>query len=237
MRRGAATLVSLLLLAHFAPAGAPALEPGFEWLFPNPGPPVGWRVTPWNDLAGTLEHEGHWDVREGILHGSPDRGTWLISEKEFGDLELRYEFKLGPRGNSGLALRAPLRGDPAFDGLELQMADLRYNPSAKPSELTGALYRAATPIFQAYQPEAWNEMNVLLEKDHLTVFLNGILIQDLDLSSQHGSVPRHDGSMAPPLSNRPKRGHIGFQELSRGSERVQIRRARVRVIETPSGMP
>ena len=65
-----------------------------------------------------------------------------MSEKEYSDFILEYEFKLGQRGNSGLALRAPMKGDPAFDGMELQMADYRYNTSAKESELTGGLYRA-----------------------------------------------------------------------------------------------
>lgn len=38
-----------------------------------------------------------------------------------------------------------LVGDPAFDGIEVQMADFRYNPGARGPELTGRLYRAAAP--------------------------------------------------------------------------------------------
>ena len=45
-----------------------------------------------------------------------------------------------------MALRAPLKGDPAFDGMELQVADFRYNTRAKDSELTGGIYRAIAPI-------------------------------------------------------------------------------------------
>ncbi|MGQ9592653.1 MAG: hypothetical protein ACUVYA_20445 [Planctomycetota bacterium] len=33
--------------------------------------------------------------------------------------------------------RTSAAGDPAFEGMELQMADFRCNPSAKDSELTG----------------------------------------------------------------------------------------------------
>lgn len=44
-------------------------------------------------------------------------------------------------GGTAVARRAPMRGDPACNGRELQMADFRYHPDAAPSELTGGLYR------------------------------------------------------------------------------------------------
>ena len=197
-------------------------------LFPSNGIPAGWLVRAWDDLAKPAPSGTVWRVEDGVLHGSPDRGTWLVSEREYGDFELAYEFKLGPRGNSGCALRAPLRGDPAFDGLELQMADLRYNPKAKDSELTGGLYRAVPPLKQVYRPTEWNRCEIALRGSRLKVVLNGEVIHDLDLDAQEQAVLRHDGTAAPAIKDRPRRGRIGFQELSRGEERVQIRNARLR---------
>jgi hypothetical protein len=163
-----------------------------------------------------------------VLVGSQSRGTWLMSEKEYGDFILEYEFKLGPRGNSGLALRAPMKGDPAFDGMELQMADYRYNTEAKDSELTGGIYRAIAPRKQVYKPTEWNKYRVELRGTRLRATLNGELIHDLDLAEQSQEVRRHDGTLAPPVKDRPRRGHIGFQELSRDGDQVQIRGARIR---------
>jgi Domain of Unknown Function (DUF1080) len=163
-----------------------------------------------------------------VLLGGEPRGTWLMSEKEYGDFILEFEFKLGERGNSGCALRAPMRGDPAFDGLELQMADLRYNPQAKDSELTGGLYRAVAPTKQVYKPAAWNKYQVTLKGARLKVVLNGETIQDLNLDEQNQEVKRHNGNGAPPIKDRPRRGHIGFQELSRDGAHVQIRNARLK---------
>jgi hypothetical protein len=40
-------------------------------------------------------------------------------------------------------------------------------------------------------------------------------------------VKRHDGTAAVSLPQRPRRGHIGFQELSRGGGHVEIRGARI----------
>jgi hypothetical protein len=167
-------------------------------------------------------------VKDGILHGSEPRGTWLISKREYRDFELVFEFKLGERGNSGLALRTPMQGDPAFDGLELQMADLRYNPQAKASELTGGIYRAIAPRQQVYRPTAWNRYEVTLQGAHLFVKLNGIVIHDTQLDQHTEKVKRHNGTDAPAVCDRPRHGHIGFQELSRGGDHVQIRNARIR---------
>ena len=120
-----------LLVAAFA---GQAAEQKFVALFPDDGVPKGWVVRAWNDVRNPAEGSPVWKVEKGVLHAGEPRGSWLLSEKEYGDFVLEYEFKLGERGNSGCALRAPLFGDPAFDGMELQMADLRYNPEAKESD-------------------------------------------------------------------------------------------------------
>jgi hypothetical protein len=211
-------------------AETPSAERGFVPLFPQDGVPKGWLVRRWNDIRLPADPKVVWTVKDGVLHGGEPRGTWLISEKEYGDFILTFDFKLGERGNSGCALRAPLYGDPAFDGLELQMADFRYNPRAKPSELTGGIYRAIAPRKQVYEPTAWNSYTVTLKGSHLRVVLNGELIHDLDMNRYDEPVKRHDGSDAPAVKDRPRRGHIGFQELSRDGENVRIRNARIKVL-------
>lgn len=151
-----------------------------------------------------------------------------MSEREYGDFELQFEFRLGEQGNSGLALRAPMSGDPAFDGMELQMADVRYNPEATAAELTGGIYRAIAPREQVYRPTEWNRYEISLRGTRLKVHLNGTLIHDVDLAEFTEPVKRHDGTDAPAVRDRPRRGHIGFQELSRGESHVMIRNARIR---------
>jgi Domain of Unknown Function (DUF1080) len=199
----------------------------FVPLFPKDGVPEGWVVRAWNDISQPPANSAVWRVENGVLHGGEPRGTWLMSERQYTDFIFEYEFKLGETGNSGLALRAPMKGDPAFDGLELQMADFRYNPKAKDSELTGGLYRAIAPAEQVYRPTEWNACQVTLKGERLKVVLNGRTIQDLNLGEQNQEVRRHDGTLAPPVKDRPRKGHIGFQELSRAGDHVQIRKARI----------
>jgi hypothetical protein len=223
-------LLTISLLATLRLTAAQT-ETNFVALFPGDGIPEGWVVRQWDDLKKPADEGAVWKVKEGVLHGSDPRGTWLVSEKQYGDFVLEFEWKLGERGNSGVALRSPMAGDPAFDGMELQMADPRYMPTNSPmapAELSGALYRAVAPRVQVFKPTDWNKYQITLKGSRMTVILNGETIQDLNLDEQTKTTKRHDGSDAPPLKDRPRRGHIGFQELSRGGGHVEIRNARIR---------
>jgi hypothetical protein len=223
---GWAAALAALFLGHAAARAAD----GFTPLFPEDGAPKGWVVTEWNDLAKPAAGV-EWSVKDGVLRPGKRRGTWLVSEKEYADFVLEFEIKLTEVGNSGVALRAPMKGDPAFDGMELQVADLRYNTQAKDSELTGGLYRAVAPSKQIYKPAEWNKFRVELKGERLKVTLNGEVIQDVDLTKFDQPVKRHDGSDAPPIKDRPRKGHLGFQHLSRNNEPVEIRNARLQELK------
>lgn len=239
------TGLALIALGTGCITGTETSEAKFAPVFEKDGIPEGWRVGEWNDVSKAPANGARWYLTNGVLYGSDPRGTWLMSEKQYENFILEYEFKLGPRGNSGLALRAPMAGDPAFDGMELQMADYRYNTSAKDSELTGGLYRALAPTKQVYKPEEWNRYRVELRGSHIKVTLNDQVIQNVDLDTQTEGVLRHDGKPASALKDRPRRGHIGFQELSRSpiaadgkaapivdnNDRVKIRK--FRILELP----
>jgi 3-keto-disaccharide hydrolase len=221
-------LSTFLLCPGVLPTDALAGEEGFVALFPRDGVPEGWSIRAWNDLSKEVKGVV-WTVKDGVLSSTKQRDVWLVSDKEYGDFVLEFEIKLGELGNSGVALRSPMFGDPAFDGMEMQVADYRYNTSAKDSELTGGIYRAIAPTRQVYRPTEWNTFRIELKGVHLKVTANGEVIQDVDLSKHDQPVKRHDGSAAAPIKDRPRRGHIGFQYLSRDGVPVQIRGARIKV--------
>jgi hypothetical protein len=210
-------------------------EKEFQPLFPTDGVPAGWRVSDWSDVSKPPAQAGTtWKVEQGVLHGSNPRGTWLISEREYGDFILAFDWKLGERGNSGCGLRFPDSGDPAFDGLELQMVDPRYFPAdmtVMADELTGGLYRAIAPSAQVYRPTEWNSYEITCKGSKIKVVLNGVTVQNVDLATQTKKPTRHDGTIASPLKDRPLRGRIGFQELSRGGGHVEIRNARIKILD------
>jgi hypothetical protein len=215
---------------------AAARAADFVPLFPKDGVPEGWVVRKWDNVKNPADQGVVWKVKEGVLQGSDPRGTWLVSEREYGDFILEFEWKLGERGNSGCGLRFPMEGDPAFDGLELQMVDPRYfgdDPAnaPKPSELTGALYRAVTPKIQVFKSTDWNKYQITCQGALVKVTLNEQPILEVNLDQQNTPTKKHDGSDAPPLKARPRKGHIGFQELSRGGGHVEIRHARIKELK------
>jgi hypothetical protein len=204
----------------------------FVPLFPEEGAPKGWSVRAWDDVKNQGPKGAAWKVQDGILHGSEPRGTWLISDELYGDFVLDFEWKLGERGNSGCGIRFPGQGDPAFDGLEIQMCDARYNnPPDGPDKLTGSLYKALAPKKQVYNPTDWNHYVITCQGSKIKVVLNDEVIQDVNLNDYDKPVQRHDGTDAPPLKDRPRKGHIGFQELSRGGGHAQIRNAKIKVLD------
>lgn len=217
-------LIILCLHAAIAPRTVAADADGFEPLFPHEGVPAGWRVTHWANVKDPAPEGAQWIVKDGVLHGSTPRGTWLVSEREYGDFTLQLEFKLDHKGNSGVGLRFPDAGDPAFDGLELQIVDPRYYGTEQipAEELSGSLYKAVAPQKQVYKPTHWNKYEITCRGPHVTVRLNGELIQQVNLDGQTGMLER-----GVPLKDRPRKGHIGFQELSRGGGHVEIRGARI----------
>ena len=230
-------LIALALLlaapSFAAPATRPATQPVAKPLFPQPGVPQGWSARLWSDVAKPGPDGTGWRVDDaGVLHCNGTRGSWLVSDAEFGDFVLSFEFKLPERGNSGVGIRFPAAGDPAFDGIEIQMADERYNEGRDgPDKLTGSLYKALAPTKQAYKPGEWNRYVITAVGPRVRVELNGELVQDVNLDEQKAAVERHDGKPAPPLKDRPRRGRIGFQELSRGGGHVMIRDARLAEVE------
>ena len=206
-----------------------AATDGFTPLFAEPGVPKGWTVRAWDDVANPAPDGAAWRVDgQGVLHGSEPRGTWLVSEQEYGDFELAFEFKLPPQGNSGCGLRFPAKGDPAFDGLELQMCDPRYHGDnvVGADELTGALYQAITPRATPFKPEDWNAYHIKCHGPRVQVTLNGEVVIDVNLDEIDRPLRRGE-----PLKARPRKGRIGFQELSRGGGHVQIRNVKLKVLD------
>jgi hypothetical protein len=236
---GGALLAGVFLVA----AAGPELKPLFE----GDGPVKrGWVVRAWDDVAGSPREDVSWVVRDGILRAEqpPGKwaGTWLLSEKEYGDfvLELDFKFKNGGKvGNGGIALRAPLRGDPAYEGLELQITDPRYEeslfPNPRPDQLTGALYLVEAPKKQMYRADDWNHYRIEMRGPKVKVWLNGEPVQDVDLDTLTAPAKKHGKGQelleATPGARRPRKGRIGFQELSDDGEVLLFRALKIVAIE------
>ena len=65
-----------------------------------------------------------------------------MTEKEYGDFEFRCEYQWAKEGgNSGVALRTPEKGDPAYAGMEIQLIDDEgWSSKLADYQHTGSIY-------------------------------------------------------------------------------------------------
>jgi hypothetical protein len=144
-----------------------------------------------------------------------------MSEREYGDSSSSTSSAWQVRQQRPRAPFADGRRS-AFDGSNCRwLTSVTARGEAK--ELTGSLYRAVEPRNRFIDPP--NGTTTSLLRGDRFARLNGVLIHDIDLTKQTTVVLRHDGKPAPAIKDRPRRGHIGFQELSRDDAHVQIRNA------------
>jgi len=131
-----------------------------------------------------------------------------MTEKEYGNFELRLEFKLPVNGNSGVALRAPLKGDPSYQGMEIQILD-DYAPRYKklsPDRYTGSIYGVVPPSQRVSKPAGeWNQFRIVCKGPKVTIDLNGTRIVDANLDT----LKKRHGKEHPGLLR--DKGHLGVQ--------------------------
>ena len=161
------------------------------------------------DVAGWAGPTDKNRVQDGaILSG---HGT-IYTEAEYGDFAVRFEFKVPPGGNNGLAIRYPGQGDTAYVGMcELQVLDNTAPQYAnlKPHQFHGSIY-GMVPALRGYLRPAgqWNYQKVTVKGHRITVELNGATIIDADVSKVDPATfmypaDRFKGRMR-------TRGHFGF---------------------------
>ncbi len=199
---------------------------GFTPLF-NGKDLTGWKV-------GAGGKQEVWGAENGILFVNGGGGGWLFTEQEYANFELSLEFKLPEMGNSGVALRSPVKGDPAYVGMEIQILDdSNYKKNYKglrPTQLTGAIYDIKAPSQDATKPHGeWNTFHIVARGNKITVTLNGVQTVDADLN-EFTSRLNADGEKklrAHPGLERTK-GHIGLQSHD---GRVEFRNIRIKVLD------
>ncbi|MEQ7799643.1 DUF1080 domain-containing protein [Pedobacter sp. ASV1-7] len=161
------------------------------------------------------------------IRPKPGKGSGgnLFTKEEYSDFIFRFEFQLTPGANNGLGIRAPLTGDAAYQGTELQILD---NDAPIYSKLHvyqyhGSAYGIAAAKRGFLKPVGeWNYQEVIVKGPKIKVILNGTTILDTDITEarEKGTL---DGKAHPGLKRDS--GHIGF--LGHGSP-VQFKNIRIK---------
>ncbi len=185
MRTLLACLLSLPLFAEAPPEGFRALFDGQSlagW--------YGWNPHQSEKLTGEkkaanlakqrAEFAQHWRVEQGELVNA-GTGPYATTDEEFGDIELRLEYKTVAKADSGIYLR----GAPQVQIWDLNQVFDPKKPDRKPHLGSGGLFNntpgapGRDPLVAADKPFGeWNAFRIVQQGDVTTVWLNGRLVVD-----------------------------------------------------------
>lgn len=179
------------------------------------------------DLSGWIGNKVDYKANNQTILIDPSSGGTgnLYTEKEYGNFSFRFEFQLTPGANNGIGIRAPLEGDAAYVGMEIQVLD-NTSPiyaNLQTYQYHGSVYGVIPAKREFLRPVGeWNEEEIRIEGSRIRVTLNGTVIVDGDIleASQNGTI---DHKEHPGLQR--SKGHIGF--LGHGSE-VRFRNIRIK---------
>jgi hypothetical protein len=182
MRTFVTALTLGLLVATAASAADNTPPEGFTALF-NGQDLAGWKGLVENPKAraamspeklaaaqekADADMRAHWKVVDGVIVFD-GKGQNLCTAKDYGNFELMVDWKIEPKGDSGIYLR----GSP-----QVQIWDSAANPVG-----SGGLYNnqknPAQPLKCADKPVGqWNSFRIKMVGEKVTVWLNGELVVD-----------------------------------------------------------
>ncbi|MBI2431470.1 MAG: DUF1080 domain-containing protein [Candidatus Hydrogenedentes bacterium] len=162
-------------------------------------------LTGWEPIDGPKES---WGVEDGMLYTTGGAGGgWLSTTAQYKDFDLQLEFRVPENGNSGVFIRAPRKGNPAFEGSEIQVLDdfgSEYR-TLEPWQYTGSVYHTVAPSRRVTRPAGeWQQMRIRAEGPHVQVWVNGFQTIDANLNDHLDKIADHPGI---PRTE----GYIGFQ--------------------------
>lgn len=164
------------------------------------------------DLSNWQGAVDNYEMLNGAIVCKKGKGGDLLTQDEYENFSLRFEFQLPPAGNNGIAIRTPLGGHSANDGLELQVIDSDgYNAShpkgqLKPYQYHGSIYHCVGAKHGYLRGVGeWNFQEVEVRGQAIKITLNGTKILDVDIDK----LDRSQIEYIPKGLDRRK-GHIGF---------------------------
>lgn len=142
-------------------------------------------------LAGWSAPDGAaiegWSVEEGGVLYFNGKGKVLLSDKEYSNFELEWEWKLAEGGNNGLKYWVTKIGGKEWLGIEYQMIDDNKHADGLKggSHNTGSIY----DIFDSAKDKIlkpigeWNSSRVVAKDGKIEHWLNGKLASSADTKS------------------------------------------------------
>jgi hypothetical protein len=184
------------------------------------------------DMTGWTGNTIGYYAKDGKMICDPkkgsDAGGNVYTVDEYSDFTVRFEFKLTPGANNGLGIRAPLSGDAAYTGMEIQILEdsAPQYANLQPYQFHGSIYGVVPAQRNCLKPVGeWNAEEVTAKGRQVTVKVNGKTIVDADIDK--AATPQTMDHRDHPGLKRDK-GHIGF--LGHG-DYLEFRNIRIKTLD------
>ncbi|QIP12946.1 DUF1080 domain-containing protein [Spirosoma aureum] len=224
-------LIPCLLLSAMAVATPPDKKPKWTALF-NGKEIKGWHSYHKDGVVG-------WSIEDGAL--TPDgTGGDLVTDKEYENFELEFEFKIPKGSNSGVVYKiidSPDIKSTYMSGPEYQVIDDKgyLDGDGKPyklkdTQLTGANYDMIPPADMnvTKAPGEWNKGRIVVNNNHVEHYLNGKKMVDYEYGSDDWKQLVAKSKFANwPYAKPHAKGKIALQNHS-PKERVWYRNVQIR---------
>jgi len=173
----AASTLSRAALEGQTSQGSSGPDAPWQYLFDGQTP-HGWRA--WQGRH--FPKQGWVITNQCLVRWPGPRAGDLVTEAEFEDFELEWEWKIVPGGNNGVKYLV-LESRPNAPGHEYQMVDDRT--VSDPRHRTAAFYDvlAPDPAARPYPPGQWNRSRIVVRGTTVEHWLNGQRVLQYDLGS------------------------------------------------------
>lgn len=195
--------------------------PGFRPLFSS-------------DLSNASFPTNTWHLnKQGELSSTTDQA--IFTNDNYTDYTLDLEFKTSEGANSGILLHVSDPTNWIPNSVEVQITDDYASEwaNAPASWQSGAIFGHQPPLKRVVKkPGEWNRCTIVCNGRQVWVWMNGELVNHLDMSRFVSASVNADGSAAPswlskPMATLPLEGRIGLQGLHGGAG-VVFRKVRVK---------
>lgn len=125
---------------------------------------------------------GGWRIEDGVVERHGLLAKDIVTKEAYRDFELRFEWKISQKGNSGIIYRQK-----DGKGLEYQILDdKRHSDGKTPSHRAASLYDlvAASEKKNLKPVGSWNQGRIVAKRSILEHWLNGERVLRVDMKSE-----------------------------------------------------
>jgi hypothetical protein len=125
-----------------------------------------------------------WTVKDGVLGPTKGVSHDIITKENFENFELAFDWKISPKGNSGVMYHVIPVGEETYEsGPEYQVLDNAHGE--QPLEQASSAYYLFAPSKDMTKPVGeWNHGKIVVNHGKVQHWLNGVMTVEYDLNSQ-----------------------------------------------------